>query len=303
MDITSLKIFMTVARLGSFAAAARKENIDPSSVSRIVAGLENELAVRLFQRTTRNLTLTEAGELYLARIQAIPDELELAREQAIAVHTEPRGPLRITASVAYGQSCLLAQIPAFRSAFPDIELELLLTDEKLNLVDNRIDLAIRLAPEIKTDVICTKLHTTRYHVVASPGYLAKSPPVETPEDIVRQDMILFDLPEYRTEWHFRSADNKTATIPVKGNLVISNALAIRESVLADQGLALLPNWLVDQTIADGHCLDLFPTYRVTATSFDTGAWLLYPSRNFLPLKVRAAVDFLRPRLSRFAPSD
>ncbi|WP_211212261.1 LysR family transcriptional regulator [Kiloniella laminariae] len=299
--MNALKIFMAVARLGSFAAAARKENIDPSSVSRIIAGLENELAVRLFQRTTRNLTLTEAGALYLARVQAIPEELELAREQALAVHTEPRGPLRITASVAYGQSCLLAQIPAFRTAFPDIKLELLLTDEKLDLVDNRIDLAIRLAPEIKTDVICTKLHATRYRVVASPEYLARSQPVKTPEDLARQDMILFDLPEYRTEWHFRTADNKSRTIPVKGNLVISNALAIRDSVLADQGLALLPNWLIDQTIAEGRCQDLFPTYRVTATTFDTGAWLLYPSRNFLPLKVRAAVDFLRPRLSRFAP--
>ncbi|MBD2249091.1 LysR family transcriptional regulator [Nostoc sp. FACHB-888] len=164
MDLENLRIFIEVARRGSFAAVARDHNIDPSSVSRVVASLEEELGIRLFQRTTRHLTLTESGNLYLCRVDALLDELEHARDEALAVSVGPIGTLRVTTSVAFGHKFLVPLLPEFRDLFPDLKLELLLTDTNLDLVSERVDLAIRLGPNIQIGVTCVKLFNTRYRV-------------------------------------------------------------------------------------------------------------------------------------------
>jgi len=297
MDSDTLKTFITVARQGSFAAAAQIIEIDPSQVSRVIAGLEKELGVRLFQRTTRHMALTEAGALYLSRVDSIVDELADARDQALAVNAAPRGHLRLTASVAFGQVCLVPLLAEFRTTFPDIVLELLLTDDNLDLIANRIDLAIRLAPCINKDLICAKLFDTRYRVCASPGYQSLASPIRTPLDIAQHESVRFTLPDFRTRWLFRDQASTIIEVPVKGGIVLSNALAIRECMLDGLGPALLANWLVDDDIRAGRCLDLFPDHEVTATSFDTAAWLIYPSRRFLPNKVRVVIDFFRRHLT------
>lgn len=296
MNLNVLQTFVEVARQGSFAAAARAVDTDPSLISRAVAGLEKELGVRLFHRSTRQMALTEAGALYLARAEAVVEELAHARDEARAVSAEPQGTLRLTTSVAFGQACLMPLMPAFRSRFPDVRLELILTDQNLDLVGERIDLAIRLAPSIESDMICAKLFATRYRVCASPAYLAKAPQLTKPVDIGEHDALLFSLPAFRSRWLFRDAAGAVTEAPVRGGMVLSNALALRDAMLAGLGPALLANWLVDEDIAAGRCVDLFPDYAVAATTFDTAAWLVYPSRRFLPEKVRVALDFLRERL-------
>ena len=287
-----------VARLGSFASAARSIDADPSQVSRTIAGLESALGIRLFQRTTRQMNLTEAGELYLGRVEAIVDELDDARDQALALSSEPQGTLRLTTSVAFGHICLVPLISNFKNTFPHLDVDLVLTDENLDLVSNRIDLAIRLAPAIESDVISSKLFDTRYRVCASPAYISTAPPFESPNDIINHDVIQYALPNFRERWLFRDARNKTIEVPVKGTLNISNALVIRESVLLGLGPALMADWLIDNAIETGKCVDVFPNYQVTATSFETGAWLIYPNRQFLPNKVRVAINFLREHLTR-----
>lgn len=155
-----MRMFVEVARRGSFAAAARDRDVDPSSVSRAVALLEEELGVRLFQRTTRRVALTEAGEIYLARVTALVDELDFARDEARGVSTGPVGTLRLTASVAFGNTCLVPLLPEFRERYPGVKLELLLTDTVLDLVAERVDLAIRLGRRFDADFIATKLFDT-----------------------------------------------------------------------------------------------------------------------------------------------
>ncbi len=296
MDSRVLRTFIEVAHHGSFAAAARSIDMDPSLVSRAIAGLEGELGLRLFQRTTRQMTLTEAGALYMRRIEAVLDELDHARDEALAVSSGPRGTLRITASVAFGMTCLTPLIGDFRAAFPEVRLDLALSDENLDLVAEGIDLAIRLAPSIESDVICAKLFDTRYRVCASPDYISRAAPFRTPGDISHHDTLLFSLPGFRSRWLFRGPDGDTIQAPVSGGIMMSNALAIRTCMLAGLGPALLPDWLICEAIAAGRCVDVYPGHEVTATSFATAAWLIYPSRRFLPDKVRVAVDFLRSRL-------
>ena len=296
MEMRSLQVFVDVARRGSFAAAARARGLDPSSVSRTIVALEREVGIRLFQRTTRRLALTEAGAGYFRRIEALLDELDRAREEAQAVSAAPSGTLRLTASVAFGQVCLVPLLDRFREAFPGLALELLMTDANLDLVAERIDLAVRLAPDIGVDLVCAKLADTRYRVCASPGYLASAPPLEAPSALSWHACLRFMLPEFRSRWLFRDKAGEVEEVPVTGALLISNALALREAALAGLGPSLLPTWLIGSELASGRLVDLFPDYEVTATSFETAAWLLYPSRAFLPNKVRVAIDFLRQHL-------
>lgn len=301
MNIDSLKLALQVAHLGSLAAVARSTNVDPSLISRTIGSVEAELGFRLFQRTTRQLKLTESGALYLARVEAVIDELDEARDAAMAIHAGPRGTLRLTASVSFGETCLSPLIPTFRAVYPNLRLELIFTDQNVDLIAEQIDLAIRLAPAIQGDVVCAKLFETCYRVCASPDYLATTPMLKTPEDLQAHDALLFALPGYRTRWLFRDADNRVSEIPVQGSLVTSNAVTLRQNMLNGLGPALLANWLIDGDIKDGHCVDLFPEHDVTATSFDTAAWLVYPSRQFLPNKVRCMIDFLRHQLPPVVP--
>ncbi len=293
MDIESLQVFIEVARRGSFAAVARDRDLDPSSVSRIISALEDELGLRLFQRTTRRMALTEAGAIYVNRIEQVIEDLAQAREAALALNSGPIGLLRLTTSVAFGLRYLVPLLPQFRVRYPDLKVELLLTDTNLDLVSDRIDLAIRLGPRIKADVIRVKLFDTLYRVCASPSYLNQAAPLEAPPDLEAHRCLLFPLPGFRSQWMFRDGAGKITTIQVDGDILISNALALRDCALAGLGPALLANWLVDSDLKAGRLIQLFPTYTVTATEFETSAWLLYPSQTFLPHKVSVMVDFLK----------
>jgi len=298
MDIQDLHLFVEAVRRGSFAAVARDRDRDPSSISRAIAGLEAELGVRLFQRTTRRLALTEAGAQYLARIEPILDGLAEARDQTLAINAAPAGTLRLTASNAFGQKCLTPLLPAFRTAFPDLELELLLTDANLDLVSERIDLAIRLGPRITGDLTARRLFRTRYRVCASPDYLACAPPLARPGDLAGHSCLLFTLPFFRSRWLFRDRSGAIEEVPVRGALRISNALALRDCALKGMGPALLADWLIGDDLAAGRLTEVFPDHEAAATEFETAAWLVFPSRTFLPRKTRATMDFLTARLGK-----
>jgi DNA-binding transcriptional LysR family regulator len=297
MDIHALTLFATVARRGSFAAVAKERNIDPSSVSRAVADLEAELGLRLFQRTTRSMTLTEAGDLYLARIEPLIEELGRARDAAAQVTGAPRGLLRITASVTFGQTRIVPLLAEFHARYPELRLDCLFTDANVDLVADRVDLAIRLAPVIEGDLIAAKLVDTRYRVVASPAYLARHAPIRGPRELSLHKVLLFNLKAYRTRWLFRDRDGREEAVPISGDITITPAGSLLAAAIAGLGPALLPDWLVDDAIAAGALVDLFPDHDATATTFETAAWLVYPSRAYLPSKVRVMADFLRERMS------
>lgn len=298
MEIRTLELFTAVARRGSFAAVAKELGVDPSSVSRAIGDLEAELGLRLFQRTTRSMTLTEAGDFYLGRIEPLVEELSHARDAATQMSGSPRGLLRLTASVTFGQMRIVPLLPRFRARFPDIEIECLFTDANVDLVSERIDVAVRLAPVVDGDLIAAKLMDTRYRVVASPTYLAAHAPLEAPSDLQDHRVLLFNLRPYRTNWLFRDSQDREESVPISGDITLSPAGSLLSAALLGLGPALLPDWLVDDPIAKGDLLEVFPKHRVTATTFETAAWLVYPSRAYLPSKVRVFADFLKEHMSQ-----
>ena len=299
MDTETLQLFVEITRHGSFSAVARRRGVDVSSVSRALAALEADLGTLLMQRTTRSMVLTEAGEAFLSRVSNILDELEAARELVSARSDGPSGTLRLTASVAFGQMVLIPLVPALRAEFPRLGLDLVLSDANVDLVADKIDLAIRLGSDYGAGVIGSKLMATRFRVVASPAYIAKAGMPGQPAELANRSCLLFALPEYRARWLFRHK-GKTQTVPVHGELIASNALALRDLALAGLGPSLLADWLIGRDLANGALIDLFPDHDVTATTFDTAAWILYPSRKYLPRKVRVGIDFLRGALGKGA---
>lgn len=293
MDLSVLQTFVEVIRQGNFAAVARDRNIDPSSVSRMIAGLEKELGVRLFQRTTRRLSPTEAGAAYFERIEPLVEEMQQAIDVAIDLAGNPKGTLRITASVAFGQKCLVPLLPDLGTKYPDLSVDLLLTDAVVDLLADRIDLAIRLGSLSDSTLIAQHLMWTHYRVCASPDYLQQQGHPDSPEAIANHNCLLFPLPGFRSRWLFKHSDGFISEVPVQGRTVISNAVALQQCAIAGMGLVLLPNWLIDDDLRAGTLINVFPHYSVTATDFNTAAWLVYPSRSYIPLKVRAFIEFLK----------
>lgn len=293
MNIASLEIFADVFRAGSLAAAARARDVDPSLVSRAVAALEEEIGAKLFVRSTRRLSPTDAGRIYFERVAKILRELDVAKTLATEAAGTPSGVVRLTASVSFGKVFLLPLMEAFQKAYPKIVLDLVLDDSNLDLAGRNIDLAIRLGPQIrKGDLIVRRLMRTRYSVCASPAYLRQAGPLKHPSELATRDCILIGLPGYKSAWTFRKEGRTLPVVQVKGNLVVSHAYAARQAAAASLGPALIADWISDDAVADGDLVRLFPGYDVAAISFDTAAWLVYPARDHLPAKTRCVIDFL-----------
>ena len=269
MELALLQTFADVARRGSFAAVARDEGVDPSSVSRRVAALEEALDLTLFERTTRRLALTEAGRIYLDRIGPVLEGLIEAADTARDAVTEPSGLLRVTTSVAFGERWLTPQLAGFRVLFPRVQIELILSDAQIDIAAEGIDVALRLGPGVEGTFIVSKLFDVRYHAVAAPNYLARAGRPTGPEYLMNHDGILFALPRFGPTWRFRTAPGSTMIeVHPRPKLAISNALAIRRAALEGLGIALLANWTINDDIEQGRLIDLFPEHQGSATDFD-----------------------------------
>ena len=302
MDTEHLSIFVEVVQQGSFAAAARKLDIDPSAVTRAVTSLEKDLGLRLLERTTRQLVLTEAGKVYHEKACTILQELQYAADEARDLAGRPAGVVRVTTSVTYGQAVILKLLPALREIYPALEIDLLLSDSVVDLLTERVDVAVRLRQETDTSLIGTRLAKIRYLVCASPAYLAQSGSPRMPGELAQRDCLRCSLRGYRTQWKFRDSAGSVQAVDVGGWLVVSNSLALQRVALDGLGPALLPDWLVRDDLAEGRLVDMFPDYEVTPTDFDNSVWLLYTSRFYVPRRVRAFVEFIKQHIGGGLPT-
>ncbi len=295
MELDHLRIFDEAVRQGSFARAAGTLELDPSAVSRAISGLEAEIGARLFERTTRRIALTEAGAAYHARVAPMIGELNEAGAEARDLVETPTGRLRISASTAFGQIAILPMIEPFQAAHPEVEVGLILDDRPVDLVAERIDLAVRLSDEAPPGMVIRRLMRTRYLVVAARAWVAANP-IAHPTDLTGHDCLRFPLPGFRDLWRFRKGKNEIE-VPVSGALEVAGALALRQAAEDGMGPALLADWTVADRLESGQLQRICPDWDVTATRWDTGAFLLYPSRSYLPLKTRRFIDALGAHLT------
>jgi DNA-binding transcriptional LysR family regulator len=167
----------------------------------------------------------------------------------------------------------------------------------VDLFAERIDVAVRLGQLADSTLIAQQLMRTRYSVCASPDYLYRCGQPQTPSDVEQHNCLLFPLAGFRTRWIFKDRNGDRKKISVRGRTIISNALALQECARAGMGLALLPHWLIDEDVSNSQLINLFPDYEVTATDFNTAAWLIYPSRAYIPLKVRVFAEELKKHVN------
>ena len=303
MDLSVLQIFVEVFRRGSFAAVADVRGVAPSSISRAIAGLEKELGGKLFQRTTRRLSPTEAGALYYDRVESLVGELEGASQLVREASEQVQGELRILAPVSFALQNLVPLLPELAERHPQLRFDLRLTDALLDLVDERIDVAIRLGPLQDSRLIARRLAPMRSAIAASPAYLERHGRPRKPEDLGAHECLLLDMPGFSQRWRFRDAVGQERAVTVSGRLLTSNAIALKDCALAGLGVILQARWILGRELRQGTLVDLFPDYEVTAATFDNSAFILYPSRSFLPRKVKVFISYLHEKFAAHPPWD
>lgn len=303
MDLDNLTIFIEVMRKESFSTVARDRGLVPSTVSRAIASLEDELGTRLLQRTTRRIKPTEAGQVYFQRIEPIIDDLRRANSLAVDLAKNPAGELRLTASMTFGNLNVVPLLPEFMAAYPQLDVYFNLSDSVVDLVDEGIDVAIRFGKVQGNGLVATRLRNLSYVVVASPEYLLKHGTPAQLSDLQFHECLQFQLPGMSSDWLFRDEHGKIQIIKPQGRLKMTNALALRQCALNHLGITLVSVWSVIEELRNGSLIPLFSEYEAAMTDFETAVWLVYPSRKYLPLKVRVFIDYMKRKFSEIETWD
>lgn len=291
--LTGMRLFNKVAETGSFSAAGRAIGLAPSSVSRQISSLEDQLRTRLFNRTTRKLHLTEAGDIYYAHTERILSDIEEANAAVSQLNDEPRGTLRLNIPVVFGRRYIATTLPEFLERFPDVEVELQVTDHYVDLIEQGADLAIRVGGLTNTSFIARKLIGIQRLMVASPAYLDKHGVPEKPEDLREHNCLRFRVNPGESHWELINKKTEKATsISVTGNMASNNVEAINAAMLNDGGIALLPSWVVGKDIQRGIARVVLPEFHASPAHVDSAVYAVYPYTRNVSAKVRAYIDFI-----------
>lgn len=292
--LRAMEMFVETVEQGSFAAAGRALDVGASAVSKQVASLEDELETRLLHRTTRSLSLTDEGEYYLEQCKDILRRVDAARDTVSALADQTRGKLRVSAPPTLGQLWLSSVLADFRAAYPSIRVEVLLTDEIIDVVEDQFDVAIRVGELADSSMIGRRLADNEYCVCAAPSYLAKAGRPESPQELLEYDCITSIRYEPLRRWAF-SSDGSTRVIDVEGSMSTNSYALMLSAVLGGQGIVRLPLYAVSNHLESGALVSLFEG-MVPANG---GIWALYPSRRLLPKRVESFLDFIGERVPRW----
>ncbi|MFO1281680.1 MAG: LysR family transcriptional regulator [Burkholderiales bacterium] len=294
-----MRIFVAVVQNGSLSSAGRQLGLSPASVSRHISALESSLGSRLVNRSSRRLTLTEAGELYFAQVERILHQIAEANDTVAQLQKTPRGTLRVHSRMLVGHLIVVPALPAFLAAHPDLRVDLLLSNQVVDLVDRNVDVDIRIGKLVDTSLVARRLAPAERIMCASPAYLASRPPIRSPADLGAHNCLTYRIHVGQTIWRFIDAAGAMQEIAVRGNLQSDNGLALLDATLAGVGVALMPDWAVREAIALGRLERLLPAYRISHMEFDNGVYAVY-QRAHTSAKVRAFVEFLEATFAQRA---
>jgi DNA-binding transcriptional LysR family regulator len=289
-DFSRIRTFIKVVEAGSFSAAAR-DTSSVSSVARQVKALEDELGARLLNRSTRSLALTDAGRRFYERVTGIARDLNNAKSEVNSLQEGVKGVLRASLRIAAGTTVVVPALPTFLSRYPELELDLSLTDERCDLIANNIDVALWLGALPDAEIVARRLSPTRRIAYGSPAYFKKHGTPNTPKDLVNHSCLLFAAPTYRTRWGF-TRDGQLEEVEVHGAIRSDNGLVLLSSALAGLGIAIAHEWMVRRHLADGRVVRVLNEYTVNPRPGDADLYAVFPSSRGLSRKVRVFVDFL-----------
>ncbi len=285
-----MAVFARVAEMGNFSAAARALGLTKSAVSKQVARLEAVLGTQLLRRTTRGASLTEPGQaLYERVVQAI--ELCLQGQSAVSqLRAAPQGLLKVTAPLSYGKRRVAPLLPAFLAAYPDITVQLVLVDRTVDLAEEGIDLAFRLSRAPAGHLVARKLHDIGYAVCCAPALLHGVAPPKTPAGLAALNCLRYEGGEAGSTWRFTGPRGTKAAARVDGNLLVNSSELLRDAALQGGGVALLPDFLVDEDLRAGQLVPLLARWTAQPP-FGSAAYLAWLPQKTMPAKMRAFIDF------------
>jgi DNA-binding transcriptional LysR family regulator len=296
--LETMSILVAAVEAGSLSAAARRLGTPLATVSRKVSELERHLKTRLLNRTSRRLTLTDAGQSYVAACRRILEQVDEAERAASGEFSAPRGELIVTAPIVFGRLHVLPVATAFLAAYPEIKLRLALADRVVNLVEDHIDVALRIGALPDSSLVATRIGVIRRVVCASPVYFAARGVPKTLADLAAHDCIGFDVLTTAEAWAFGRGRSEVS-VPISARLTVTTAEAVVDAAISGVGIARVLSYQAAQALRDGWL-------ALALVDFEPEPWpvhLVYTGGRMLPLKLRAFLDFAAPRLkARLAES-
>lgn len=285
--IDAMKVAVAVARRNSFTAASRDLSLSAASVSRIVAELEADLGVRLFNRTTRQINLTDAGTEFIQKSAGLLEELDLMRNAVRERHATPRGQLRISCVTAFGNECLAPVMPEFSRRFPQLDISIDFGNRLVDLIGEHFDVAIRVGPLGDSSLIARRVFNQRIVFVASPDYCKTHGAPKSLADLESRPSVTQVSGEWGRRHRFVHG-GKTIDFEVPRKLTMNSARAVRNACIMGQGYALLPDFLVAQDLAENRLVRLLPDHEPV----EQPIFAYYAERRHTPQKIKVFIDFL-----------
>lgn len=290
--LNQIRVFVRVAERGSFSAAGRELHVTQSAVSRAITALERSLGARLVNRNTRSVSLTEAGTRYYKRCRTILGDLDEADAAVNDINRGTVGSLKIGAPVPFGLTFISPRAVRFQARHPLLKINLDLNDQPLNLVEENIDVAIRLGRLSQPGLVARRLGDSPFVAVAAPAYLSTRGMPRSPKDLTTHDCLVYTQQASPSEWSFRGKSS-AQTVSVTGNYQSNNLLSLKDAAIAGIGIAKLPLWMVDSEIKAGSLHRVLEKHPLPAF----GIHAVFPTARQIPAKVRLFVDFLQTELS------
>lgn len=291
-NVKAIRLFLQAAQSGSLSGAGREFGLSPASVSRQISALEDDVGVRLLNRTSRRLSLTEAGQIYLQRAERLLQDLDEMRDEVSQLGVRPRGRLRVQSRISLGAQHVAPLVPEILERYPELDIDLWLTDTDLDLTEHGIDVAIRTDAPSDSTHIARRISSSPRVVCASPAYWDAHGRPAAPQALANHNCLTFRIGAAPPVWAFRAAGGAAMALQVAGNFQSNNAEALRVACLAGLGVVLLPAWSLSEDIRAGRLERVLGDHVATATNMDFGIYAVYLSRRYLSVKTRLFIDHL-----------
>lgn len=290
--VSTLKLFVSVVHSGSLSAAGRNLGYSPASVSRHMTALEAQLGARLLSRSSRKLALTEAGESYFRQVEQILQHLAEANDSVAQMQAAPRGVLRVHSRMLIGEHFVVPALPSFLARYPEITVDLAMSNSVVALVEQNFDVDIRIGKLVDSSLIARKLTSSARIVCAAPNYLASQEPILRPDDLAGHSCLTYRVNLGQTVWRFRNDDDQVLEVPVDGKFRTDNGQSLLRMIKAGLGIGLMPDWSIRDELASGELVRLFPEHQVSHIEFENGVYAVYQKTRQATTKVKLFVDHL-----------
>ncbi len=291
--LTAMRVFRRVVELEGFSVTARDLGLSNAAVSKNIAELEAHLRVRLLTRTTRRMSVTEAGAAYYRRCVHILDEIEEAERAAAHLSAAPRGELKVSAPMSFGLLHLSPIIGEFLERYPEVSVDLVLNDRRVDLVDEGFDVAVRAGGALSdSSMIARTLAPLKRVVCGAPDYFEKHGVPNAPNELERHHCLIYSLSSTPRQWQFKGSGGEVG-VKIAGRYQVNSSLALKEALLAGQGVTLIPTFIVGEEIRRGRLRAVLADWQPEPQA----VYAIYLHRQYIPPKVRCFVDFLQERFT------